>query len=90
MRFPDVNINRKIGKQTYYYLPQVKKIIIDPGYEGGDIHIYQYEKSDSASNLKHTLESLLGNQELELSSNLQVKEIGHEIKSEILIFPNLE
>ena len=68
----------------------MKKIIIDPGYEGGDIHIYQFEKSDKASNLNHTLKSLLGKLELSLVSNLEVREIGHEIIGEIFDLSNPE
>lgn len=59
MRFPNIRVNRIIGKKLCYWLPENKMIIIDHGYQGGDVHIYRYFKSINANNLRAFLEDQL-------------------------------
>lgn len=85
MRFPNVEVKRKIGTMVYYYLPKNEIIIIDPGYEGGDIHIYEKIKKINAIQLQKTLEKYLNGDELSNINIIQIKEINDKsLKPEIL------
>lgn len=82
MRFPNVKIKRKIGTMTYYWLRKQEIIIIDPGYEFGDIHVFKKIQTTHSDNLPQVLEKYLDGDELDVV--LDVKEIGKDIKSQIL------
>ncbi len=70
---------------TYYYLRKNNVIIIDPGYEGGDIHVYKKIKTLKSMRLPEILEEYLKTEELSNPSFIEIKKIGEEsIKSQIL------
>jgi len=85
MRFPNIKVNRIIGKKLCYWLPENNIIIIDPGYQGGDIHIYKYFKSIKANKLKDILADELNNVDLSIQSNLDLFELirKEELKLEV-------
>lgn len=59
-----LKLKKKIGTMVYYYIPKNEIIIIDPGYEGGDIHIYEKIKKFNAIQLQKTLKGYLNGNEL--------------------------
>jgi len=71
------NVNRKNveGKHLYYWLRQAGIIIIDYGYEDGDIHIYKHLESTEAENLKAVLDKYAGNTKINSTSYLEFKEL---------------
>ena len=50
----------KNRKAKVYWFKDEKKLIFDPGYIGGDIHIYNHDQSMSANHLEEKLK-LFGN-----------------------------
>lgn len=83
MRFPNVKVNRK-EYLTYYWLRDQNIVLIDPGYKEGDIHVYKYSKTISATELRDFLEETLGNSELGTGSAIKVHRIGEEITYDVL------
>ena len=85
MRFPNIKVKRIIGKKLCYWLPENNIIIIDHGYQGGDIHIYKHVKSIKADKLKDILADELNNSDLSTQSNLDLFELirNEELKPEI-------
>ena len=85
MRFPNIKVNRIIGKKLCYWLPENNIIIIDHGYEGGDIHVYKHFKSIKANKLKDILADELNNGDLSIQSNLDLFELirNDELKTEV-------
>lgn len=75
MRFPNIKVSRIIGKKLCYWLPENNIIIIDHGYQGGDIHIYKHFKSIKANKLKDILVDELNNADLSMQSNLDLFEL---------------
>lgn len=45
----------KDRKAKVYWFQDEKKLIFDPGYVGGDIHIYNHDQSMSATHLEEKL-----------------------------------
>ena len=85
MRFPNIKVNRIIGKKLCYWLPENNIIIIDHGYQGEDIHIYKHFKSIKANKLKDNLVNELNNADLSMQSNLDIFELvrNDEFKPEV-------
>ena len=89
MRFPKVEITRRIDKQTLIWVHPPDKeeiIIIDPGHEGGDIHIYKKIGKKKGSELAELLQSMLGTRELDPAGHiLDVMDVGDAEKTAELI-----
>ena len=83
MRSPNVKINRP-NHPTYYWLRNKNIVIIDPGYQHGDIHIYQHTKTLPATDLKSFLETTLENTEWEFY--VDIYKIGERITHEVIIY----
>lgn len=85
MRFPNVKINRKIGIPTLYFSSKYKFLISDPGYEFGDIYLYELKEKRHSDDLYDILEEYLNGEELENFNIIEIKEVKeNSIKSEIL------
>ncbi len=87
MRLSNIDVNRENleGKKIYYWIKQKGIIIIDYGYQNGDIHIYKHIKSVNSRNLRNILQEYLGNEELSVAAYLEIKELidANELKSEL-------
>ena len=70
-------VNRKNveGKHLCYWLRKAKVIIVDYGYEGGDIHVYKHLESVHSENLKDVLDKYAGDNDIASESHLEIKEL---------------
>lgn len=87
MRLSNVDVNRENleGKKIYYWIKQKGIIIIDYGYQYGDIHIYKHIKSVNSRDLRNILQEYLGNEDLSVAAYLEIQELidANELKSEL-------
>ncbi len=87
-RFSDKNlkISRRLKKKTLISIHPKKKnkfLILDPGYAGGDIHIYEMKATISADRLEEFLRKELGNEELDPAGwNVSVFDASVEVSGE--------
>ncbi len=85
MRFPNVNVKRKIGMQSCFYSIKYKFLIIDPGYEEGDIYLYELKERRNSGDLRVILEEYLNGDELDNPKVIEIKEFKEKnIKFKVL------
>ena len=74
-----VNRNKVKGKKICYWLKKSNILVIDPGYENGEIHIYEHVISTNSSGLRNIIEEFVGNQDIASTSYLEVMELKDDV-----------